>query len=353
MKALVFKDSAKSKIEEVNMPAAGGSQMIMKIKACAICGTDIKLDKGSSAKLTKEGIKNMPFPRVTGHEFSGTIEEAGEKVKDFKIGDRINVSPVIPCGKCNYCKSGHQEVCDNKVTIGFDIDGAFAEYMNIPEIAIEEGCVHKVAGDISFEEATFTEPLAVVLNSQDRSRVKTGDSVLIIGAGPIGLLQIQVARHNGSSNIMVADISQERLNFAAKFNPEILINNAKEDLRKVVLEATNGDGADIVMICASVKTLFSESLNIANKLGRINYFAGLPKNDPMVEINANLVHYNEITITGTSDSTPLQNKRAMDLINTRKVDVKSLISHRFSIDEYFKGLEMARSGKAKKVVITF
>ena len=353
MKALLFKDTAKSSIEEVERPTINESEILLKVKACAICGTDIKLNKGSSTKLTKDGIKNMPFPRITGHEFSGTVEEIGKKVEGFNIGDRINVSPVIPCMVCNFCKKNHQEICDNKVTIGFDIDGAFAEYIKIPDIAIKAGCVNKIGKGISFEEATLTEPLAVVLNSQERSKIGSKDTVIIIGAGPIGLLQIQVARYNGASKIIVADISEDRLDYAKEFDPDVLVNNSKEDLKKIISDATNGNGADVVLICASAKALFSDCLEYTNKLGRINYFAGLSKDGPLVEINANLVHYNELTITGTSDSTPKHNKMAMELINTAKIDVKSLISHRFSIKDYFRGLDMAQSGKAIKVIISF
>jgi len=353
VKALVFSESAKSALKIVQKPAINKSEMLLKVKACAICGTDIKLDRGSSTKLTKHGIKNMTFPRITGHEFAGVIEETGSDVTGFKSGERVNVSPVIPCMDCRFCRAGHKEMCDNKIIIGFDIDGGFAEYVRIPEIAIRSGCVHRMADDTGFEEATFVEPLAVVLNSQEITGVKPQDSILIIGAGPVGLLQIQAARNTGVSKIMVADISEERLNFAGKFGAGLLIDNKTDNLVGRVTRETNGDGVDVVLICASAKALFSESLKLAAKLGRINYFAGLSKNDSNVEIDANLVHYNELSITGTSDSTPEQNRRAMEMINSKKIDAKSLITHRFSLEKYYDGLEIARQGKAIKVVINF
>ena len=324
---------------------------MVKVKSCAICGTDIKLDNGKCAKLTKNGIKNMIFPRITGHEISGVIEEIGGKVQEFQIGDRVNVSPVIPCMSCSYCKIGHPEICDNKVSIGFDIDGAFAEYIRIPEIAIKAGCVNKFSPNLSFEEATFAEPLAVVLNSQERSRVKPGDSILIIGAGPIGILQIQVARFNKAAKIIVAEIFEERLNFAKIFYPDVLINSKSENIVDAILDLTDGNGVDIVMICAPAKKIFSESLKITRKLGNINFFAGLPKDDSLISIDANLIHYNELGITGTSDSTPEQSKKAIDLLNNGKVEVENLITHKYSLEKYFEGLEMAKSEKAMKVVI--
>jgi L-iditol 2-dehydrogenase len=351
MKALLFTDSGKSHIADLKKPVINDFEFLVQVKACAICGTDIKLDKGSSAKLTKHGIKNMVFPRITGHEISGVIEGIGKQVKGYDIGERVNITPVIPCMKCNYCKIGRFEMCDNKIIFGFDIDGGFAEYVRIPEIAIKAGCVNKITSKLSFEEATFAEPLAVVLNSQERSKVKTGDSILIIGAGPIGILQIQIAQYNKASKIIVAELFEERLNFAKNFNPDALINSKNESISDVVFNLTKGEGVDVVMICASDKNIFSESLKIAGKLGRVNYFAGMPKDDSKVLLDANLIHYNELEITGTSDSTPQQSKKAIELLSNGKVNVNSLINNRYPLEKYFEGLEMAKSGKAMKVVI--
>ncbi|MHB8277411.1 MAG: zinc-dependent dehydrogenase [Candidatus Humimicrobiaceae bacterium] len=351
MKALLFTDSGKSSITDLKKPTINDFELLVKVKSCAICGTDIKLDKGSSTKLTKHGIKNMIFPRITGHEISGIIEDKGKKVKEFKIGNNVNISPVIPCMNCNYCKIGRYEMCDNKVTFGFDVDGGFAEYIRIPEIAIKAGCINKITSKLSFEEATFAEPLAVVLNSQERSKVKSGDSILIIGAGPIGILQIQIAQYNKASKIIVAEIFEERLDFAKNFSPNALVNSKNENFVDTILDLTKGDGVDVVMICASDKNMFAQSLKITKKLGRINYFAGLPKDDSIISLDANLIHYNELEITGTSDSTPNQSKKAIELLNDGKVKVNNLITHKYSLEKYFEGLEMAKSGKAMKVII--
>jgi L-iditol 2-dehydrogenase len=351
LKALLFTDSGKSDINEVEKPVISDSELLVKVKSCAVCGTDIKLDKGSSTKLTKQGIKSMGFPRITGHEVSGVIEEKGKKVEGFKVGDRVNVTPVIPCMGCDFCKIGRYEMCDNKVIFGFDIDGGFAEYIKIPGIALKAGCINTITSKLSFEEATFVEPLAVVLNSQERSRVKTGDSVLIIGAGPIGILHIQAARYNNASKIIVAEVFEERLNFAKNFGPDVLINSKNENLVETILDMTQGAGVDVIMICASVKSIFTESLKIARKLGRINYFAGLPKDDSLISVDANLLHYNEIELTGTSDSTPLQSKKAIELLSSGKIRVRDLITHKYKLEKYFEGLDAAKSGKAMKVVI--
>lgn len=351
MKVLLFTDIGKSNITDLKKPTINDFELLVQVKSCGICGTDIKLDKGSSTKLTKHGIKNMVFPRITGHEISGIIEDKGKKVKGIEVGERVNISPVIPCMKCSYCKIGHYEVCDNKVIFGFDIDGGFAEYIRIPEIAIKAGCINKITSNLSFEEATFAEPLAVVLNSQERSKVKTGDSILIIGAGPIGILQIQIAQYNKASKIIVAEISEERLNFAKNFNPDALINCKNENIIDSIFNLTKCEGVNVVMICASDKNMFAESLKITKKLGRINYFAGLPKDDSIISLDANLIHYNELEITGSSDSTPYQSKKAIELLSSGEVKVNNLITHKYSLEKYFEGLEMAKSGQAMKVVI--
>ena len=351
MKALLFTDVAKSQITEVKKPAINDDEVLVRVRSCAICGTDIKLDSGASTKLAKHGIKNMPLPRITGHEVAGDIVEVGKNIIDFRVGDRVNVSPTLSCLQCSFCLSGHNEVCDNKLTIGFDFDGGFAEFLKVPAVALKAGCMHKIADELSYDEATFTEPLAVVINSQERSRIEPGCSVLIIGAGPIGILQLQVARINKASRVIISEISGERLDFAKRYDPDVVINPASGDFIEGVLNATENDGVDVVLICASAKPMFSECLKVTRKLGRINYFAGLSKQDSMVYIDANLVHYNEIEITGTSDSTPSQNRMAMELLNSQKVVVRELITHRFSLDEYFDGLAVAKSGKAMKVII--
>jgi len=351
MKALLFTDVAKSQITKVKKPDIANNEVLVRVRSCAICGTDIKLDSGASTKLAKHGIKNMPLPRITGHEVAGDIVEVGRNISDFKVGDNVNISPTLPCLQCYFCRSGHHEVCDNKLTIGFDFDGGFAEFLRVPAIALKAGCVHKIADKLSYDEATFTEPLAVVINSQERSRIESGCSVLIIGAGPIGIIQLQVARINKASKVIISEISGDRLDFANKFGPDVTINPANDNFVEGVLGATGNNGVDVVLICASAKPMFSDCLKVTSKLGRINYFAGLPKQDSIVDIDANLVHYNEIEITGTSDSTPSHNGMAMELLNSQKVVVSELITHRFPLDEYFDGLAVAKSGKAMKVII--
>ncbi|HOC02339.1 MAG TPA: alcohol dehydrogenase catalytic domain-containing protein, partial [bacterium] len=177
------------KIVDREIPQIGKNEILLRVKACAICGTDIK--------VFHHGHKHIVFPRVTGHELSGVIEKIGEDIKKYKVGDRVTVAPAIPCGECYYCRRGWQSMCDNLKTIGYQFDGGFAEYMVIPEVAIRNGCVNIIPDGLSFDEAALAEPLACVINGQQLSRVEMGDTVLIVGAGPIGCLHAELAKNIG------------------------------------------------------------------------------------------------------------------------------------------------------------
>ena len=352
MKALVFSEEGKSNILEVEVPKISNNEILLKVNSCGICGTDIKLEAGSSGKINKKGKKRrMNYPIVTGHELSGTIVEIGGNVSGYKIGDRINVIPNLPCGKCYYCQVGHHELCDDEKVIGFDYNGAFTEYMVIPERAIRLNGINKLSDKVTFEEATLVEPIAVSINCQNLSNVSLGNAVLFVGAGPIGCIGIQLAKINGAKKVMVAEISEYRLEFAEKFGADICINTTQENIVKRVLEETGGKGVDKIIICCSSSEMFKKSLLMVKKMGEVNFFASMPKDNSCVTLDANLVHYKEIKITGTYNSTPLHNKLAYELIERGAINVKGLITHRFSLSDYYKAIDTAKSGKGMKVVV--
>jgi len=352
MKAVVFLKEGKSNILEVKVPKINKNEMLLKVSSCGICGTDIKLEAGRSGKIDKKGKKrSMNYPMIIGHEFSGTIVEIGDNVSGYKIGDRVNVMPNLPCGKCYYCQIGHHELCDDEKVIGYDYNGAFAEYVVIPERAIRLNGINKLSDKVTFEEATLIEPVAVSINCQYLSNVSLGDVVLFIGAGPIGCIGIRLAKINGAKKVIVAEISEYRLEFAKKFDVDICINSTQEDIVKRVLDETDGKGVDKIIICCSSGEMFEKSLLMIKKMGEINFFASMPKNNSYITLDANLVHYKEVKITGTYNSTPLQNNLAYKLIERRAIDVKKLITHRFSLSDYYKAIDTAKSGEGMKVIV--
>jgi len=352
MKAVLFSEEGKSNIVELQDPKINNDEILLKINTCAICGTDIKLEQGISTKFDKYGNeRRMQFPMITGHELAGTIVEVGKNISKYIIGDRVNVTPNLPCGRCFYCQTGHHDICDDEKDISYNYNGAFAEYMIIPERAIWLDAINKLSDKVATEEAALVEPVAISINSQHISDVKLGDVVLIVGAGPLGCIGIQLAKINGTKKVIIAEKSKERFEFSKKFNADVYINTDKEDLLERVLDETEGLGVDKIILCCGSHDIQEKSLLMIKKRGIINFFASLPKDNPYIKANSNLIHYKEIILTGTYNSTPLQNKLAYNLIEKGIINVKNLITHRFNLDDYYKAIEIAKNGEGMQVII--
>ncbi len=345
MKAAVLKKIEDLEIKEVVRPTPLEKEILIKVKACTICGTDVK--------VYRHGHKRMRFPRIIGHEVSGEIVEVGGKVKNHKIGEKIAIAPAIPCGRCYYCRRGMQSMCINLTAIGYHYDGGFAEFMIVPEDALRNRCVNSIPSNLSFEEAALAEPLACAINGQELSRIGLGNTVVVIGGGPLGCIHIQLARAKGAIKIILIELSKERLEFARGFaSPDVTINPSLEDAVKRVKEETEGRGADrIIVACPSGKAQ-EDSLQMISPRGIINFFGGLPLDKPFIKFNSNLLHYGEFYVVGTHGSAPYHNKLALTLISGGKVKIKELISHRLPLGELREGLHLAESGKGMKVLIT-
>ncbi len=342
MKAAVLKKPEDLSLEELTIPAPADNELLIKVRACAICGTDIK--------VFHHGHKHIIFPRITGHELSGTVTAAGKNVKEFKENDNVAVAPAIPCGRCYYCRKGYQSMCDNLKAIGYHYNGGFAEYMVVPEDAVRNGCVNKIPEGVSFEEASIAEPLACVINGQFLSRVGVGDTVLILGAGPIGCFHAEYAACTGAGRVILADISPERIKMA-QFTGSILVDMSKQDIKKTVAELTEGRMADRVIVAVGIPQPQELALELVAKRGSVNYFGGLPKEKPFINFNSNLLHYGEFFVTGTHGSNPIHNRIALDLIAAGRVHAKKYITHTFSLDNIREGLEKAEKKEGLKIVI--
>ena len=342
MKGAILKDIEKLEIEDVKIPEPKENEILIKVKCCAICGTDIK--------VFHHGHKHIVFPRITGHEVSGVVFKIGKNVKGCKEGDRVAVAPAIPCGKCYYCRKGQQTMCDNLKAIGYHYDGGFAEYMLVPEDAVLNGCVNKIPDNLSFELASIAEPLACVINGQILSRIEVGDTVLILGAGPIGILHTLLAKINGAGKIILADISEERIN-EAEFTGAYLVDMSKKDIYEEVKNITNGHMADKVIVAVGSKNAQELSLKLVAKRGSINFFGGLPKESPFIQFDSNLLHYGEFFVVGTHGSTPLHNKIAIELLSSGRIKAEKLITHKFPLEKIKDGFEIVENKKGLKVLI--
>ena len=344
MKAAVLKGIENLEMEDISRPTPSPQEILIKVKACSICGTDIR--------VYHHGHKHMRFPRITGHELSGEIVEIGKRVEGHKLGEKVAIAPAIPCGRCHYCRRGMQSMCINLTAIGYHYDGGFAEFMVVPEDAVRNGCVNTIPSELSFEEAALAEPLACAINGQQLSQIDLGNTVVVVGAGPLGCIHLQLAKAKGASRTILVELSRERIDFAKKFAfPDIVINPSSENAIQRIKEETEGRGADrIIVSCPSGKAQ-EESLSMIAPRGIINFFGGLPLDNPFIKFNSNLIHYGEFYVVGTHGSAPYHNELALSLISQEKVRIKELVTHRLPLERLEEGLALAESKKGMKILI--
>jgi L-iditol 2-dehydrogenase len=346
MKALRLYGPDDLRLEEVEKPTAPRGGMVLKVDACAICGSDLRNVKaGGSAH-------KMKMPAILGHEFAGTIVELGEGVTDYEIGEKVVSSAIIPCGHCRYCLRGLQNLCVDKNAISYITPGAFAEYVMLPALHVANGGVHRVPEGFTTQDVCITEPCSCALNGQEISKVGLGDVVCVIGAGPLGIIHCLMAKVLGASKVISVDIMQNRVDQARSF-PEIdvAVNSATEDLKAIVDRETDGYGCDVVIVASPSGKAQEQAIEIAGRRGRVNLFGGLPKGSPPISVDSNVVHYKEIYIQGTSDSSNHHMDMVLDMFKSGQLDPRRFITHRYPLSQYKEAFAMAQSGNALKVII--
>lgn len=342
MKAAVYHGTADVRVEEVAKPVIGAGELLIKVKACAICGGDLR--------TFRHGHKAIHPPIILGHEIAGVIEEVGAGVDRYHVGDRVIVAPGIGCGACSYCLSGRQHLCYTRETIAHGYDGGFAEYVRIPEICIASGNVVPLPDDVSFAEGALIEPLSCCLHGQKTMGVKVNDVVLVEGAGPIGLMHLALAKIAGARTVIVSEPNAFRRGKAEELGADIVVNPMEEDLHAVVMEASNGLGADVVILAIGVPALVNEALRLAKRNGSVSFFAGFPEKSTCT-IDPNLIHYSEIHVTGSTAYTRQDYMEAAELVRSRRIELEKLVTHRFHIEEFDKAYEVSKSGEGLKICI--
>lgn len=344
MKAGVLKSVDTIEYMDVAKPTVGSGEMLVCVKAASICGTDLRIYRGKKSK----GVR---FPSVIGHEFAGEVVDVGEAVEEFSVGDRVAVDPVLPCGGCFYCLNGMENVCQNRVAIGYEYDGCFAEYVRIPAKFITQGNVQKLPDNVAFTAGALAEPLSCVINGQRKLSITIGDTVVIIGSGPIGIMHMMVAKASGASKVIVSEPNDMRRNTVLSFGADLTVDPTKESLKEVVLKATNGIGADVVILAIGNPRVVNEAFQIARKGGRISMFAGFSSGD-MPPVDVNLIHYNELVVVGASALQRRDMKTSVSLIASGAVDVQRLVTDTYPLNKINEAFQKAESGEAIKVVIT-
>lgn len=344
MKALVVRAPGEYGIEGIAIPVAGEKDLVIKVLACGLCGSDLRTLRNGHRKLT--------FPWIIGHEVCGIVHETGKKYTGpFHKGEMIAVAPLVYCGKCDFCVDGQYELCENYREIAQSWPGGFAEYMMVPGEALRHGTVQAVPDGVSPAHASLAEPLSSCIHAQEKGNIGMGDRVVIIGSGPIGCMHIELARARGAATVIIADIDSQRLKFAAGFEPDYIINSKEQALVPEVRKITGDKGADVVITANPVPDTQVQAVEMAARGGRILLFGGLPKNDSKPGIDTNLIHYNALTVTGTTVFSPRHNRLAMEMISRGKIGADKLITHILPLEEFKNGAELAMKGKALKVIV--
>lgn len=348
MKALRFYAPEDVRLEDAVEPECGPDEIKIRVRNCSTCGTDVK--------IFHNGHQNLSPPRTIGHEIAGEIVEIGQDVahgRDWAVGDRVQVIAAVPCGECHECNRGWMAVCANQTSVGYQYEGGFAEYMIVPPQVIKVDGLNRIPDNVGFDEASAAEPLACAINAQELLGIEAGDTVVVFGAGPIGCMHIRIARgvYNVGQVILV-DINADRLKLSADAAlPDAVINAAEEDVIQRVLELTQGRGADVIITATAAKIAQEQAIAMAARNGRISFFGGLPKNDPVIQCDSNVVHYRQLHIHGANGSAPEHNRRALEYISTGQVPVKDLITHHIPLENVLNAFDLVRSGEAIKVTV--
>jgi len=337
MLVAVYHNNRDIQITDVPKPEMGSDEILLKVMASGICGTDVV-----------EWYRLPKAPRVLGHEATGIIDEAGEKVTKYKVGDRVFVSHHVSCNKCRYCLKDSHTACETLHTTNY-YPGGFSQYIRVPKINVETG-VYKLTPNMSYEEGTFIEPLGCAVRGQRLADIHKDETILIIGSGMAGILHIQLANLKKAQNIIPADINPHRLRLAKKFGADHVID-ANGDLPQELKELNDGRAADKVIVCTGAVKAALTALECVDRGGTILFFA-VP--DPTTKIPIPITQFwrNETTIRTSYGAAPRDLEEALQILAQKKINVADMITHRLSIREAAEGFRLvAEAGKSLKVII--
>ena len=335
MIAAVFRGPGEMEATEVDVPEIGPDEVLVKVGANTLCGTDGRILRGEKTK----GVRR---PSILGHEFAGHVAEVGRLVRGFEVGAPVAMAPVIPDRKCFYCKHDQENACLNRKAMGYEFDGGLSEYVRIPSVAIEAGNLFAAREDLPSEYLALAEPLSCCVNGHHRSRVGIGSTVLILGGGPIGIFHLQLSLLAGADTVIVSEPSPFRRDFASRLGANV-VDPTAEDLPAIVAEATAGLGADSTIICIGLPQLVNDALTMTRRGGRINIFAGLSGRG-WAQVEANLIHYNELEVTGTTAARRSDYEVALRLIESGRVEVEPMVTDRFPLQRAGEAIAEAMSG---------
>jgi threonine dehydrogenase-like Zn-dependent dehydrogenase len=317
----------------------------MRVRAASICATDLRIFNYGHFKISEGAV------RILGHELVGEIVAVGEQVVYLAPGTRVAVAPNVGCGVCWECVQGNNNLCPDYDAFGITLDGGFAEYMLITALAVQQGNVVEIPDNLSFEEAALSEPLSCCYNAQQACRLTPGETMLIMGAGPMGLMNLLLARYSGAGQVIVSEVQEDRARQAAEFGADLVVDPSKRDLKEAVLEATGSRGADVVIVAVGSAALQEQAVELAARRGRVNFFAGLAAGRDRACVSSNWIHYGQVTVTGTTGSNLCQYRQTVQMLASGRLSLQPLATAKRPLHEIEEALADAASGEQLKVVV--
>jgi threonine dehydrogenase-like Zn-dependent dehydrogenase len=346
VKAAYYYEPGMIQVEEAEVPEIKDDEILMQIRAASICGTDMRIFKYGHFKIP-QGER-----RVLGHEIAGEIVKVGSLIGGFYEGMRVAVPPNIGCGVCEYCRDGYNNMCPDYEAFGVSIDGGFQEYMRIPNIAIRGGNVFPIPDHLSYLEAALVEPLSCVYNALRSVNTTCHDTVMVIGAGPIGTMHMMLNKIAGAKKVIVVDIRSDRLETVMTFGADVVINSNEVDLKSAVMDETGGKGADVIITAVSLPEIQTQAVELLATHGRVNFFAGLGKG-VLVPVDTNRVHYKGLHLVGTTGSTHADYSKSLGLVSEGRIKLDKLITATYPLEDIEKAFDYAFSAEGLKTAIVF
>lgn len=342
MQALVYHGPNDLRVEDRPSPEPGPGEAVLRVGACGICGTDLRIASGGHRAYPPGTV------RIPGHEVAGTVLAVGDGT-ELEEGQPVFIAPNVGCGRCAQCRAGRVNLCVRPEAVGISMDGGLADQLLLPANLVAQGNVLPVPETADLRAVALAEPLACVLRGSEACDIRAGDVVAIVGAGPVGLMHLLVARLAGPSAVIVSQRSEERRRLALEFGADEAVG--PDELVATVADVSEGRGADVVIVAAPAAEAQRQALEIAAPAARINFFAGLPRDRSVVELDTNAIHYKELVVTGTTANTTEDCRRALELILGGAIDTAALVSRSHRLSEADEALAAAGSGEALKVVI--
>jgi len=343
VKAAVLEKLESLVVQEVPTPEIDDDGVLVKVGACAVCGSDIR--------MFHHGNKRLKPPAIMGHEAAGEVVSVGKNVDKFQVGDRVALGGDVPCGECEFCVAGIGNNCPINYAMGYQFPGSFAEYVALNRLVVQHGPVSKLPDHVSFEEGALAEPLACCINAMELCAPELGDTMVVIGAGPLGILLTELGRLMGATKTIVVNRSRPRLEVAKSFGVDVCICSSEEDAIGRVKEETRGMGADVILTACPSPQAQADALHMAKNRARINLFGGLPKGQSMVSIDTNILHYKEVFLFGSHGALPRHHQQAVELIASGRLNMKKYISHRFALSQASDAFVAAENKSGMRVVV--